>query len=377
MRRAAVVAVLLCGCSGVAPELDAGRAGGTSGGSSGGSSGGVSGGSAGGATSGGSSGGVAGGSGGGVAGGASGGSSGGVAGGSGGGVAGGASGGSSGGVAGGSSGGSAGGASGGLAGGSASDGGVRGFSLRFFGTQRDDVDRVKVRSDLGPVNVAGDFTFEAWLKATGSDNPLDACGSGGAGWINGNIFADRDIYGSGDRGDWGLSLNRGRVAFGVEVGSSGATLCGATSLTDGGWHHVAVTRRASDGRQQLWVDGRLDGTVLGAGGDVSYRTGRATTYPQSDPFLVFGAEKHDAVPPGVGGYSGLLDEVRLSRVVRYDGGFARPSAPFTTDPDTVLLLHFDEGQGATAFDQSASQAHGVLRDGGSPAGPRWTGDSPF
>jgi len=146
--------------------------------------------------------------------------------------------------------------------------------------------------------------------------------------------------------------------------------------SEGDWHHVAVTRRASDGRQQLWVDGRLDGTVLGAGKDGSYGAGHATTYPQSDPFLVFGAEKHDAAPRDVGRYSGLLDEVRLSRVVRDDGGFARASAPFTTDPDTVLLLHFHEGQGATAFDQSASQAHGVLRDGGSTAGPRYTGDSP-
>jgi hypothetical protein len=273
-------------------------------------------------------------------------------------------------------GGVAGGATTGGGGAAGTDGGAR-WSLRFFGTQRDDLDRVKVRSDQGPVNVSGDFTFEVWLKATAADNPLDTCASGGAGWINGNIFADRDIYGSGDRGDWGLSLNRGRVAFGVEVGSTGTTLCGSTSLTDGGWHHVAVTRRASDGRQQLYVDGRLDGTVQGATGDVSYRTGRATSYPASDPFLVFGAEKHDAVPPGVGGYSGFLDEVRLSRVVRYDGGFPRPTAPFTPDSDTVLLLHFDEGQGLTALDSSASQVNGVLRDGGTPMGPRWSTDTPF
>jgi hypothetical protein len=235
---------------------------------------------------------------------------------------------------------------------------------------------VKVRADQGPVNVSGDFTLELWLKATSAENPLNACGTGGAGWINGNIFADRDIYGSGDTGDYGLSLNGGRVAFGVEVVNSGVTLCGATSITDGGWHHVAVTRRASDGRQQLYVDGRLDGTATGATGDVSYRTGRATMWPGSDPFLVFGAEKHDAVPPGTG-YSGWMDEVRLSRVVRYDGGFPRPTRPFTPDPDTVLLLHFDEGQGLTALDSSTSAQHGVLRDGGSPEGPRWTRDTPF
>jgi hypothetical protein len=226
------------------------------------------------------------------------------------------------------------------------------------------------------VNVSGDFTIDVWLKASAADNPLNACSPGGSGWISGNIFIDRDIFGSADNGDFGLSLNGGRVAFGVEIVNTGATLCGVTAITDGGWHHVAVTRRASDGRQQLYVDGRLDRSTTGATGDVSYRTGRSTSYPNSDPFLVFGAEKHDAVPPGTG-YSGFMDEVRLSRVVRYDGGFPRPTAPYVPDSDTVLLLHFDEGGGLTAFDSSPSARHGVVKDGGTPPGPRWVRDTPF
>ena len=50
----------------------------------------------------------------------------------------------------------------------------------------------------------------------------------------------------------------------------------------------------------------------------------ARRVPESDPFLVIGAEKHDAgsLYPS---YRGWIDEVRLSTVRRYTGsGFTRP-----------------------------------------------------
>ena len=64
------------------------------------------------------------------------------------------------------------------------------------------------------------------------------------GWISGNILFDRDIYGAGAHGDFGVSLTGGRVAFGVSAGSAGNTICGATDVADGAWHHVAVTRQS-------------------------------------------------------------------------------------------------------------------------------------
>ena len=86
-----------------------------------------------------------------------------------------------------------------------------------------------------------------------------SCSTANDAWINGHVVIDRDVYGGGDRGDFGISLLDGRVVFGASKGSAGATICGATNVLDGAWHHVAVTRRASDGRMQLWVDGALDG----------------------------------------------------------------------------------------------------------------------
>ena len=109
-----------------------------------------------------------------------------------------------------------------------------------------------------------------------------------------------------------------------------------------------MTRQASSGRLQLYVDGQLDAQAAssGATGEISYRVGRSTQYPNSDPFLVLAAEKHDA-GSGFPSFNGSLDELRLSTTIRYNGNFTRPAGPFTADADTAALYHFDEGSGTT------------------------------
>jgi hypothetical protein len=270
-----------------------------------------------------------------------------------------------------------------LAGASSAAGqGVAGYALRFHGNGSGDVDRVKIRLDAParPLDVGGDFTLEFWMKALAAENGAPACAPGGYNWIYGNIVFDRDVYFDGDYGDYGVSLGSGRLAFGVARGADAQTVCGSTPLADGQWHHVAVTRRASDGQLRMFVDGLPEAQAAGPSGDVSYRDGRPSAYPNSDPFLVIGAEKHDAGPlyPS---YSGWIDEVRVSSVVRYAAAFARPSAPFTTDAQTVALYHFDEGSGDAVSDVSGAAggpSSGQRRFGGSPPGPEWVlSDAPL
>jgi hypothetical protein len=254
-----------------------------------------------------------------------------------------------------------------------------GSSLRFFGTGSDQVDRVKIPLDGGTrANVgATDFTIEVWLRGNVADNePAGSCGTNEAAWITGNIFIDRDVYNQGDYGDFGLSLYDGRVAFGATRDRDGSTICGSTNVLDGAWHHVAVTRRASDGRLQLYVDGRLDAEAAtsGATGDISYRVGRGSSYPD-DPFLVLAAEKHDA-GSGFPSFNGYLDELRLSTTLRYDGAFDRPAGPFTPDADTAALYHFDEAGGTTLGD-AVGTSPGQLNVGGDDNGPQWVADAPF
>ena len=264
-----------------------------------------------------------------------------------------------------------------------------GHSLRFFGTGSGDVDRVKIRVDDPATSVPGpavdvgatDFTVEFWLKGApgGNTSPAVACGANTA-WINGNVVVDRDRFNQDRR--FGVSIAGGRVVFGVSgAGTGDRSLCGTTSVLDGAWHHVAVQRRRSDGFLWLWVDGNLEASIDGPDGDVSYPDngvpGNFCGGPctNSDPFLVLGAEKHDA-GAAFPSFSGWMDELRVSTQLRYAAPFPRPRAPFVADRHTAALYHFDDGNGPSLYDETR-RSNGVIKRGGAANAPQWSADSPF
>lgn len=272
-------------------------------------------------------------------------------------------------------------------------GSTSGSSLWYHGNGVSDIDRVKIQvddptnSNPGPPADVGstDFTIEFWMKAFSGDNTSGAVGCGAnVNWINGNIVIDRDRYNQ-DR-KFGLSIAGGKLVWGVSGDGTGDfTVCGTKNVLDGTWHHVAVQRRLSDGWMWIWTDGILDAQGDGPGGDVSYPDngvpGSFCGGPctNSDPYLVIGAEKHDA-GSAFPSYSGKVDEVRLSNALRYASSFVKPSQPFSTDANTVGLYHFDEGIGNVIYDSSGAPggpSNGERKYGGAPAGPEWTTHSPF
>jgi hypothetical protein len=215
-----------------------------------------------------------------------------------------------------------------------------------------------------------------------------SCGFGLA-WVNSNIMIDRDRYNQGRA--FGIGLLDGAVAFGAADSFAAYTLCGSTDLRDDQWHHVAVERRASDGRLRIWVDGLLDAEgplEFGPTGDMSYPVSAvpgtfcsadggagSQSCQNSDPYLVFGAEKHGF--QGIN-FSGWLDEVRLSSEIRYPATFGVPTSAFVSDSSTLALWHFDEGANATLGDATTGGSDGTLFFGGTPpAGPIWSTESPF
>ncbi|GIU96466.1 MAG: hypothetical protein KatS3mg013_0269 [Actinomycetota bacterium] len=267
--------------------------------------------------------------------------------------------------------------------------GARSGSIRFFGNGVDDIDRVKIRVDdpttsrepPRPADVGRtDFTIEWWLRAaSGNDAGPVTCGTN-VDWIYGNVIVDRDRYNAGRK--FGVSLAGGRIVFGVTNASLvSRTICGDRDLRDGRWHHVAVQRRRSDGMLWLWVDGRLEAKADGPNGDVSYPDGGVPgSYcggpcTRSDPFLVIGAEKHDA-GPAYPSFHGWVDELRISTTLRYRRAFDPPRRPFRPDAGTAVLYHLDESSGTVVHD-ALGGADGVRRVGGDPVGPRWSRRSPF
>lgn len=250
-----------------------------------------------------------------------------------------------------------------------------GSALRFFGTGTGDIDRVKIPLDAPerPIDVgATDLTLEWWMRATPGENGAPQVSATATSWILGNTLIDRDIFGVPDYGDFGVSLGAGRLAFGVATTQGSHTIVGTRDVADGSWHHVAVTRRRSDGFLAIYVDGALDANGDGPNGDASYRNGRAPAQP-NDPYLVLGAEKHDAGTQ-YPSFRGWLDELRISNSLRYETSFTPPTTVFQADSSTVGLYHFDDGVGTTFTDSASASggpSPGVVRVGGPSAGPQW------
>jgi hypothetical protein len=259
------------------------------------------------------------------------------------------------------------------------------YALQFGGTGRSDLDRVKIPVDdptgqrrYGADIGATDMTIELWLRARPGDNTSGPAECGGKdAWIYGNIVLDRDRFDQGRK--FGLSMAGGQIVFGVTGDDlTAASLCSTSKVDDDRWHHVAVTRAVATGAVTLYVDGRQEAEVAGPPGEVSYPDG-ATPLSKcadkpctwSDPFLVIGAEKHDAGSE-FPSFRGAVDELRLSTALRYGGSFVPPTKRFSPDPQTAALYHFDEGRGEVLSDTAAAEgdpSNGVLRV--STAGPVW------
>ncbi|MGD9495409.1 MAG: LamG domain-containing protein [Armatimonadota bacterium] len=131
------------------------------------------------------------------------------------------------------------------------------------------------------------------------------------------------------------------------------------------WHHVAATWDHPRAHLQLFLDGALVGSE--GPGEQPW----PATMDPNDPNLSLGRgiveNDRRSLPMqatiGAGRSAGesadaVLDEVRISDVVRYDGPFEPPRAEFAVDDDTRALFHFDyEKHGTHAGDDRFVEAY--------------------
>lgn len=264
------------------------------------------------------------------------------------------------------------------------------YALRFYGNGTGNIDRVRIALDVDSESTAvdvgaGDFTIEMRLRCSYADN---TSGPGIGDARNSNIFADRDIWGH-ERG-WVAGVTRlsGPDRLVACLGCSGGlnevweTIYGSSDVGDDAWHHVAITWQQSTRTLRLWVDGAQEGgdLVLSTGvTDLSYPDGYDPGLGQNNPYLVLGAEKHDAGSE-FPSYNGLLDELRVSDTRRYTTSFSPPTTPFTPDANAVGLYHFDDGNNIVLTDWATvagAPTDGELLVGGTPEGPEWVASSAF
>lgn len=162
-----------------------------------------------------------------------------------------------------------------------------------------------------------DFTLEAWVKPSPGDvNPavltttgilqhyaIDVGGNRGFDWRIDNLDA-----GTGGRptGTPGLLYFRSGDPPVVDNHPSLSLLAGRggeeIALRPDTWTHVALTRRAST--WSLWINGQMVATIVSA-----------WAVPDSSAPLILGALQ-DFIRP----MTGMIDEVRISKVARYEAG---------------------------------------------------------
>jgi hypothetical protein len=187
------------------------------------------------------------------------------------------------------------------------------------------------------------LTVEAWIL------PMSFPGQG-----LGEIASTAD-WTVGHSGGFVLKVSDGHPQVAIGNGTSFVYLDSALTVTLGQWSHVAAQY---DGATiTVYVNGQSGGSAACAGG-----IGTAT---QS---LRIGDRSVDAESKRVG-FDGVLDEVRISDVIRYASTFT-PTTTATSDANTLLLYRFNEQAGTTTSDASSYSRTGTLQ------GASWVRESP-
>jgi len=184
------------------------------------------------------------------------------------------------------------------------------YALRFDGNSKVDVPTTSLAADKP-------FTFEAWATPDSAD-----IGKQASIIAVPNVIALRTNF---TGGAWWFSMPGGSV-------SATTIKAGLGSKRP---HHLAGV---STGKEiLLFVDGKL----------VERKNSNAESL-QAAKNIVLGEN-----------WRGLIDEVRISKVARYDKDFT-PLSRFEPDKDTIALYHFDEGQGDKLTDSSGNNHHGKI-----------------
>jgi hypothetical protein len=176
---------------------------------------------------------------------------------------------------------------------------------------------VQVSSNLVPT-LGTTSTLAAWIKTTQTGSSTHSAAPAITGVDQAATTSDIN---------WGTLNATGRI--GIYVGESGGVYSN-NPINDGQWHHVAITRNATTGQVQLYVDGVLNGSAtLDAG-------------TKAAQFYLIGAltnRNSSGYVTGANYFNGQLDEIRIYNDVLSAGEIAElgqpPSAPSSLTASAV------------------------------------------
>ena len=136
----------------------------------------------------------------------------------------------------------------------------------------------------------------------------------------------------------------------IEFTVNGTTeIVSTNSIIQNSWNHIAVSRNSTSTR--LFLNGALQGTFVDA---IDYGTAKP---------LVVGSSFSGTV-----GFTGWIDEIRISAgIARYTSAFAVPTGSFSSDFNTVMLLHFDGDDSSVTIEDDANQLQDIRFSNGGTA----------
>jgi hypothetical protein len=147
----------------------------------------------------------------------------------------------------------------------------------------------------------------------------------------------------------GLKENTGTLncwSFGIDNSNKGRFyyydgterhIIGTSTLALNTWHHLAFTFTKKTNQIKLFVNGIVEATFKVTGTPLYYNT----------VLLNLGKYANNS-------FSGYMDEIRISKTVRYTNNFTPPTTAFTVDNYTNFLLHGDGYNGSVITDSSTS-----------------------
>ena len=168
----------------------------------------------------------------------------------------------------------------------------------------------------------------------------------------------------------GLNIRKGDLVLAIQAHidrgrGDVATPYHPVALSLNQWHHIAYQAK-----------GRETATIVN---DFVHILPQRTTLahdlseferPKDFTLGGFGKKVEFHIDHYWGSFAGYIDEVRISRVARYNidkKGFT-PRKKFKDDAKTVALWHFDEPGGRRKFSDASGNAHHLVGEGGARTG---------
>ena len=115
------------------------------------------------------------------------------------------------------------------------------------------------------------------------------------------------------------------------------------------WTHFAMVHDDSEDTLKIYLDGVEDNSTTASS---------AITWVNQNVVLWIGAQDigSGATRFFSGGY---MDEIRLSNVARYTANFTPDTTEFSSDANTMLLIHSNTTMGSTTFTDSSGSPHTI------------------